>query len=278
MRRIPGKILLCGLLSLLLLLSVCFLVYADTAADLTEDYTASGVPDREQDTPPAFHGIVGAGLFNYKKVVGDEGRRNIVLPIVLMTYKDRAYWSLGGGGVWLLQSEDRLLKFGVGVKARLGWRPDDDALLEGMSARRTSLDGSVNAMWKASLATVSMHYYTDIGNVSHGKAATMRLSHNLWANARLRLTPSVGVEWQNARLVDYYYGVRPDEATATRPVYAGHDTLNFNAGLAGAYWLGREWSLLGGVYATHYGDGIGDSPIVQHRGSGLAYFGAGWRF
>jgi hypothetical protein len=57
MRSMLGKILLCGLLSLLLLLSVCFLVYADTAADLTGDYTASGVPDREQATPPAFHGI-----------------------------------------------------------------------------------------------------------------------------------------------------------------------------------------------------------------------------
>ena len=62
MKSMLGKILLCGLLSLFLLLSICFLVYADTAADLTDDYTASGVPDHEQTAPPAFHGIVGAGV------------------------------------------------------------------------------------------------------------------------------------------------------------------------------------------------------------------------
>ena len=62
MRRTLGKILLCGLLSLLLLLSVCFLVYADTAAELNEDYTASGAPAPKHTASSGFHGIVDAGV------------------------------------------------------------------------------------------------------------------------------------------------------------------------------------------------------------------------
>lgn len=280
MRSVMVKFFVCGLLSIVLLLCGNFPVYADSVADLTEEYTAAGVPDQEQPALSGFHGMVGAGLFNYKGTVGEEGRKNAFLPIVLMTYQDWAYWSVGGGGVWLIQSEDRSLKFGVGVKAHLGWKPDDDPLLAGMADRHTSLDGSVNVLWKTSLINVGVSYYKDIGNVSHGATATLRLSHNInfWIDPKLRLTPSVGVEWENARLVDYYAGVRQDEATPSRPVYAGHDTVNYTAGLGGSYRISRDWSLLGGVYATHFGDGIADSPIVQHRGSILVYFGGGWRF
>ena len=92
------------------------------------------------------------------------------------------------------------------------------------------------------------------------------------------MTPSLGVEWQNARLVDYYYGVRDSETGTDRPAYAGRDTVNVSAGLGSIYRLNRDWWLLGGLYVVRFGDGIGDSPIVKHDGSALVYLGAGWSF
>ncbi|MEK6700589.1 MAG: MipA/OmpV family protein [Nitrospirota bacterium] len=265
--------LLCGVL-----LFICYPAYADTVSDLTEDYTAAGVPGQEQAAPSGFHGILGAGLFNVEKIVGDSDRKTVPLPLIIITYKDLAYWSLGGGGVWLLQSDDRSLKLGVGVKVRRGWKADDDPDLAGMADRHTSLDGSVNALWKTSVVNINASYYHDILNVSNGEAATLRLSRNFWIEPKFRLTPSVGVEWQSAKLVDYYYGVRPAEATANRLAYNGRDTVNVGAGLGGAYRLSPDWSLMGGVYTTHLGSGITDSPIVSHRFSTLVFFGAGWLF
>jgi hypothetical protein len=71
---------------------------ADSIADLTEVYTAEGATEEIANTSSDLHGLAGAGLFNYEKNTGDGGRKNAVLPLVILTYQDWAYWSIGGGG------------------------------------------------------------------------------------------------------------------------------------------------------------------------------------
>lgn len=261
-----------------ILLSAGSLAIADTVADLTEVYTDAGAPGLEYPAPTGIHGIIGAGLFNGERIIGDTRRRTVLLPIVLMTYQDRAYWSIGGGGLWLFQSDDHALKLGIGVKVHPGYRPDDNSDLAGMEPRSTSLDGFVNSLWKAPVINVGLRFYHDIGQVSQGDSITLRLSHNFIINPEFRLTPSLGVDWLNAKYVDYYYGVRQAEALPGRPAYTGRATVNVGVGVAGAYRVSRSWSFLGGLYSTHLGGGIEDSPIVTNRSSTLVYFGAGWIF
>lgn len=252
--------------------------YADTATPLTEVYIDTGVPAEEQPAPTGFHGILGAGLFNGERIIGDAHRRTILLPIVLMTYEDLAYWSIGGGGVWLYHSDDRSLKFGAGLKLHPGYRPDDDPELTGMEKRKSSIDGYLNALWQTPVVNIGVTYYRDVGRVSRGDAATIRISHNFQITPDFMLTPSAGLEWESTRLVNYYYGVRASEALPDRPAYAGHESVNYGAGMTGAYRISRTWCLLAGLYATHLSDSISDSPIVARRHTKVAYLGAGWIF
>lgn len=262
------------LLSLVLFSSVC------AEEEVTETYTDASAPahDQQVSAPSGFHGILGAGLFSGQRIFGDEGKRTSLFPLVLMRYKDVAYWNLGGGGVWLIQTEDHSLRFGAGVRIHSGWRQGDDPGLAGMETRKSSLDGYLNALWRTALVTIGAYYYHDILNANRGDAVSLRLSKNFKMGEGLRLTPSIGAEWQNSERVDYYYGVRPEETLAFRPAYAGTATINTNAGLAGFYRLSHSWSLLGGVFTTRYGNGIVDSPIVTRRYSTLVFLGAGWRF
>jgi len=272
-----AKIFLFVFLCMLLLCAGSFAL-ADTAADLTEIYTDSGAPGLEYAAPSGIHGIIGVGLFRGERIIGDTRRRTALLPIVLMTYQDWAYWSIGGGGLWFFQSDDHSLKLGIGVKVHPGYRPADNPDLAGMEPRSTSLDGFVNGLWKTPVVNVGVRWYHDIGQVSRGDSITLRFSRNFAINREFRLTPSLGIDWLNAKYVDYYYGVRQDEALPGRPAYAGRAVMNVGVGLAGAYRAGPSWSLLGGLYSTHLGAGIEDSPIVTSRNSTLAYFGAGWMF
>ncbi len=247
--------------------------------DATETYTDVGAPAAAQAARPSgLHGILGAGLFNGQRIIGDDGRRTALLPLVLMRYDDWAYWSLTGGGVWLAQSGDHSLRFGAGVRLHGGWRAGDDPDLAGMESRRGSLDGYLNAVWRTSLVTIGAHYYHDVLDASRGDAASLRLSKRFRAGEDVWLTPSIGAEWQNSERVDYYYGVRPEEALPSRPAYTGVATINANAGLAGSCRLSPSWSLLGGVFLTRFGSGIVESPIVTRRWSTLVYAGVGWRF
>lgn len=252
--------------------------FADTAADISEDSTASGIPERETAAQTGLHGLIGAGMFSFEKIVGDGGRRIFPLPIVIAAYDSRLYMSIASVGIWLLRSDDRTVRFGAGLKARPGWNPDDDPLLQGMASRDNSADGYVNALFRSPVVNVSAVFYHDLGNVSNGNAATLRLSHNFWINRITRITPSIGIEWLSSRLVDFYYGVRPSEARTDRPAYQGRESVDISAGVTGGYHLTRRWSLLGGVYARRFGSGIHDSPIVTRSVNTLAFFGAGMTF
>jgi len=266
--------------SAILLLSIALVspVFADPTEDATEVYTDAGPPAARQVTPSDFHGILGVALFSGQKIIGDEGRRTAVFPLILMRYKDIAYWSIGGGGVWLARSDDHSLRFGAGIKIAGGWEPSDDPELVGMQRRKSSVDGYLNGVWRTRLVTVGLHLYHDIGDASRSNMASLRLSRPIRIGDNARITPSIGANWQDKDRVDYYYGVRPEEALPSRPAYIGRETINYNAGVTGGYRLSRSWSLLGGVFTTRYGNGIVDSPIVERRYATAVFFGAGWRF
>ncbi len=137
---------------------------ADTAADLTEQYTDVGAAS-QLTRLAGFHGLIGAGLFNGERIIGEPQRRTTLLPIVIMTYEDWAYWSIGGGGIWLFQDQDHSMKLGIGVKVHPGYRPDDDPDLAGIERRKASLDGSVNGIWRTPFVSVGISYYHDILDV-----------------------------------------------------------------------------------------------------------------
>lgn len=251
--------------------------FAETE-DPTEAYTDASTPVSDQHKPSGFHGVLGAALFSGQRIVGNDGWRAGLLPLVLIRYKDIAYWSIGGGGVWLLQNDDHSLRFGAGIRVVGGWKAKDNAELAGMETRKSSLDGYLNGVWRTPIVTIGASYYHDIGNASRSDSASLRVSHNFRITDDLRLTPRIGATWLAGERVDYYYGVRPEEALPSRPAYTGRETINYNAGLAAGYRLSQSWSLLGGVFTTRFGNNIVDSPIVSRRWSTLVFFGAGWRF
>jgi MipA family protein len=245
---------------------------------MTEIYTDTGVPTRAGvSESEGFHGTLGAGFSFSKKIIGDGGTIITMGPMVFLRYKDLAYWSDRGVGVWLLQSDDHSLRFGAGIRAHPGWGPGADPYLVGMETRKSSLDGYLNAVWRTSVITTGLSYYHDVLDTDRGDTATLRFSKDIMPGENLRLTPSIAVEWRSNERVDYYYGVHPDEVLPTRPAYTGKATVNINAGIAGVYYL-QHWNILGGVFMTSYGNGIVDSPIVTRNFSTLVYVGAGWSF
>src|SRR5512147_1743737 len=173
---------------------ICPPVYAEQ--EVTEIYTDTGVPIRDDSVSESegFHGTLGAAFFNWQKILGDRGKIITLSPVIIMRYKDLAYWSLGGGGVWLLQTNDHSLRFGAGIRTHPGWARGNDPNLVGMETRKGSLDGYLNVVWRTPLVTSGVRYYHDIINSRRGDSASLRFSRNIMLSERLRLTPSVGGE------------------------------------------------------------------------------------
>jgi MipA family protein len=272
------KILIGMLTCSYLLLCVCCLLHADEISDKNEVNTAATYSAQAQPSNTGLHAVLGAGVYVEQNMVGHNDVTVLPLPLIYFTYSDWADWSFGRGGVWLLQSSDHSLKLGVGMKLHFGWSPGDDSTLSGMSARSYSIDGAVNALWTTPLITVGASYYHDILNVSNGSSAVLRLSKTFWVTPGFRLTPIAGVEWQGAKLVNYYFGVQSQEVTASRPAYVGRDTINVGAGLEWSYRISKDWSFLGSIYTMRFGSGITNSPIVLRDFWTYTFFGIGWTF
>jgi outer membrane protein len=92
----------------------------------------------------------------------------------------------------------------------------------------------------------------------------------VFGRGRAGLFPSLGVIWQDADFVDYYAGVRPQEARSGRPAFEGSSVLNLGAGLRGYFKMTDRVRVVGLVRAERLDSDYEKSPIIDSR---WGYFG-----
>src|SRR5439155_177246 len=83
---------------------------------------------------------------------------------------------------------------------------------------------------------------------------------------RLWLQPQAMLGFRDANLNNYYYGVRPGEATPLRPAYSAGGGALAQLGLYGAYRLTERWRLIGGVTWVRWPDFVG---LARHKEAGF---------
>ena len=247
----------------------------DAATELNLAHDDVGSADEIKERRD-WRGFLGVGVTRIEGVVGDD--RPFPVPVVSVSYKDTVYWNMAQGGVWLFKSDDRTARAGLVVKLRRGYDPEDADRLTGMESRDNSVEAGINGVWPIWPVIVSAAYFTDVSGKSDGNSAILGVSRPFRLGDRWSIAPSVGTQWLSAEVVDYYYGVRPSEVTATRPAYEGKSAFNLRLGVMAHYRLAHDWSLFGGVGYTWLGSGVADSPIVGRHSADAVHFGGGWRF
>ena len=107
-----------------------------------------------------------------------------------------------------------------------GLDPDDSPALDGITERKSSIEGGFALDWSPGKYLLSATAFTDLLGRSGGQQVGLDLSR-AWTFARYRwgLTPSIGVIWQSSDFVDYYVGVTPEEARPGRPPFQGECTV-----------------------------------------------------
>lgn len=193
----------------------------------------------------------------------DGGTRNDVLPLYLYEGK-YVYLHAYRVGLKLYDRDDH--RFDVFLAHRFEGFPYDNipSSLAGMTERSSGVDVGVSYQRSGPWGAVYGEYLHDTSGASEG--SELRLGYNYeWKSGRLRLRPHLMLAARDAKLNDYYYGVRPDEATAIRPAYQPGSGVNGQVGLYGSYSLTERWRILVGVAATRWAKGVRNSPIVDDR-------------
>lgn len=205
----------------------------------------------------------------------DADNETIVVPALSITagrFSFRgiaAAWRLGEWGD--LEAEALL-------RARFsGYDAEDSPFLEGMEDRRKSADLGVALAWERERFGLRLTPAVDVLGRSDGVEVALEAFVPLRLGPA-RLEPRLGAAWQSADLVDYYYGVRPEEARPGRPAYRGESTVNATAGLFLFTPLARRLLFQGFLRLERLGPEIEDSPIVSDATALTAFGGISYRF
>jgi MipA family protein len=233
-------------------------------------------PAVDQSAPPPSGWGLGIGAGWQRPVYAGAENKTRVIPLV--SFENEYVRVLGLGADLKLPSAGPV-SFSLRARYALGdgYESDDAPILNGMEERKPSfwLGGAVQ--WRTEYAKLSAEVSGDASSHSKGTEARLGVEHD-FRFGRFMFTPRVAAVWRDAKYVDYYYGVRPEEATAFRPAYEGRGTTNAEVGLRTFYGFSQHDGAFLDVSATALGSSIKDSPLVDRRTLPAVRLGYLYRF
>jgi outer membrane protein len=137
--------------------------------------------------------------------------------------------------------------------------------MTGMQKRSVGADVGIATQHAWGNGTAYAELLTDASDNSDGSELRVGYRYEAWWSGRLRWRPYATLSFRDAKLNNYYYGVRPEEATPERPAYAPGSGVNLELGVQVAYRLTERWQLFGGVSLLAPSSGIRGSPVVEDR-------------
>ena len=232
----------------------------------------------EESAKKTWDGYLGAGAMFMPKYAGSADSKTRLVPLVMLEYEETAYIHLDRAGARLWNTDDKKMAFGIAAQPRFGFHAKDGDRLTGMSTRRDAIEGGATFEWELPQVSLSAAYFTDWSDTSGGQSSRFSMDHQLMDKGPWDLSVYLDLDYAHAKIVQYYFGVQTDEATATRPPYQPGAAVISSLGFTGAYKLNKNYALLFGSELTSLGAAAADSPLVQRKTGLTSYFGLGLVF
>jgi outer membrane protein len=167
-------------------------------------------------------------------------------------------WGTGGswGGV----------QASVLIKGRLaGYSSSDSRYLNGMESRDWTLDGGLAFSGRFNGHQFAIKGVHDLLNKHQGYEFSSNYSYGFRVTEKLSLSPGVALSWQSSELLDYYFGVTPQEARSDRPAYQVDSGWEPSITLNTLYSFNRKTSVMIAAKTSRLPDSVTDSPLVNRE-------------
>ena len=239
-------------------------------------YASFSASQAKAEPQTGWSGTATLGPVIFPKYVGGKGTEVWPLPILSINYDETFYVEIQRVGVYLLASDDKKIGLGLAAEPRFGFSAKDGRLLQGMSKRRDSIEGGPTFDLDFDVIAFSVAYFGDLNRSSRGGSIRASLYKPLVKDDRWEVGSLLAFDAMNSRLANYFFGVRPTEATALRPEYRPGKGISTSVGVSGTYKLDKQHTLMFGAIATRLPRAVAASPIVETRQATTLYVGYGW--
>ena len=167
------------------------------------------------------------------------------------------------------------------VRSGLQWRfagfnVEDGPLFAGMESRSGTLDADVQVSWSQRSWGLDFRVSHDVLSRYDDIVADFGINFPQRFGSWI-VVPSLDLSWESDGYVDYYFGVRAEEATASRPAYRGESAWTWGAGLRTVWPFAERWSLFGLAKVERLPSGITDSPLVDDDWRAVTILGTTYR-
>lgn len=151
-----------------------------------------------------------------------------------------------------------------------GFEAKDGKNFTGMDKRKTSIDLGGRVIVKTGIGPVTIDVTKDV-HASKGYEAGIKVGGIAphaphWTGERkLTVAAAGGLRYQSKKVVDYHYGVKGSEATASRNAYQGKSAITPYLGVEAHADLTKHMSLTGNLGVAKQPNEIRNSPLVKDK-------------
>jgi len=185
-----------------------------------------------------------------------------VLPTPVVFFDNRLFYVRWARvGMYIYGQQD----WGISITAQpnpYGYQASDSPALAGMADRNSSWEGGFSVGGENDLGFAELTWFHDLLDNSNGTKVRLELGKFI-KSGRWTVSPSVLAIWLSGDFNNYYYGVRTDEATPSRPAYTAGAGLDWAAQTYLMYDINERWHILGNLRADYLASTITNSPIVD---------------
>jgi outer membrane protein len=211
---------------------------------------------------------IGAGPYVQSQPYQDADP--LVLPTPVIFFDNRLLyirWTRVGLYVYGQQN------WGISLTAQprpWGYQAEDSARLTGMAERLPGWEAGIALGGKNRLGFAELTYFHDVQNHSNGSLTRLEIGKT-FTSGRWFHMPSLYVIRYSDALLNYYYGVRPQESTIQRPTYDAKAGINFALQHFVMVEMTKQWFWSANIRIDYLASEITHSPIVddQWMGSGM---------
>jgi MipA family protein len=157
-----------------------------------------------------------------------------------------------------------------------GYKADRSDYLAGMDDRDSTLDAGLSASYtNPKVGQFELSLGSDVLGRSSGQEAQLEYTIAFNAGGWL-VVPKLALRWKSSDLVDYYYGVRSDEALVGRAAYSPGSAVVPELSVLALRPIGKRWTLFAGAGYSRLPTVITDSPIVDSNRRVTTYLALGY--